>query len=191
MASLIYSSLEKIRFKEKEMSKQTSEVVQTGQLEGAKITISALHNQGLQESITIINYGTVVQPMAGWVLASLRGQVFYQFPDDLRIRPGMSVVVNSGQHSAEKIFNDQSMRTELFWASGQVWNNHGDTAILFDSIDMEIDRYSYPHERVLGSSDKRKKGLLRGDKGFEIVEAVTSHQKKVTRKQNGVMSIQP
>jgi hypothetical protein len=170
------------------MSKQTSEVVQTGQLEGAKITISALHNQGLQESITIINHGTVVQPMSGWVLASLRGQVFYQFPDDLRIRPGMSVVVNSGQQKIEIIFNKQLMQTELFWATGQVWNNHGDTALLFDANDLEIDRYSYPHERVMGSSDKRKKSLKRGDNGFEIVEEVISHAQRGIRKQSDVMS---
>ncbi len=75
------------------MPKRTSSVVHTGQLEGAKITIEAIHNDGLQESITIINSGTVIQPMSGWVLASLRGKVFYQFPDDLLIRPGMNVVV--------------------------------------------------------------------------------------------------
>lgn len=170
------------------MSKRTSSVVHTGQLEGAKIAIEAVHNDGLFESLTIINRGTIVQPISGWVLASLRGQVFYQFPDDLRIRPGKSVVVYSGQQKPEKSNNDLSIQTELLWAPEQIWNNHGDTAILFDANDLEIDRYSYPHERVLGSSDKRKKALIREDSSFEIVDEEFYHEKKVTRKQNGTIA---
>jgi hypothetical protein len=185
------------RFKEQEMSKRTSSVVQNGQLEGAEITIEAIHNDGLQESITIINNGTVVQPMSGWVLASLRGQVFYQFPDDLLIRPGMNLVLYSGQQELQKVPSQHDVWRELFWTTDQVWNNHGDIAILFDANGQEIDRYSYPHKRVLGSSANRRKVLLHNprdesglfhDTGFEIVSEALLRAKKVTRKQSGVLA---
>ena len=84
------------------MSKRTSQIVCTGQLNGAKLKIKAVKNDGLQEYVTIINQGTVAQPMSGWVLASLRGQAFYPFPDDLMFEPGMIVVVQSGQQGIEK-----------------------------------------------------------------------------------------
>ena len=170
------------------MSKRTSSVVQTGQLEGAKISIETVHNVGLQESLTITNRGTVVQPMSEWVLASLRGQVFYVFPDDLLIRPGMNVVIFSGQQKPAKTHLDQTRWKDLMWTTDQVWNNHGDTAILFDAVGQEVDRHSYPHSRVLGSSDKRKKALISDDSGFEIVDEGLDHVKKVTRKKSGAMT---
>ena len=152
------------------MSKRTSVAVKAGQLEGAKIAIETVLNDGLHESVTIMNRGSVVQPISGWVLASLRGQVFYQFPEDVLIRPGKNIVVSSGMPRSENVNNEQSATIDLFWANGQVWNNHSDTAILFDANNQEIDRYSYPHERVMGSSNKRQKVLIRNDSGFEIVD---------------------
>lgn len=175
------------------MSKRTSQVVRAGQLKGAKLKIKAVKNEGLHEYVTIINRGTVVQPMSGWVLASLRGQAFYSFPDDLMFEPGMIVEVQSGQMETQKLHNDRStlakllrsVRMDLLWTINQVWNNHSDTAILFDANGLEIDRYSYPHERVMGSSSKHRKILLRNEDGFEIVNDVLHRSKKVTRKQNG------
>ena len=172
------------------MSKRTSSVVHTGELNGANISIQAIYNQGLQESITIINQGTVIQPMSGWVLASLRGQVFYQFPDDLLIRPGMKVVVYSGQQTLEKTQDYRTGWMGLWWTTDQVWNNHGDSAILFDANDLEIDRLSYPHERVLGSSSNRRKSLVRTEQGFEIFDELMHREKQVTRKQHDVFVTQ-
>jgi hypothetical protein len=69
----------------------------------------------------------------------------------------------------------------------QVWNNHSDTAILFDANGLEIDRYSYPHERMMGNSAKRRKILIRNEDGFEIVNDALHRSKKVTRKQNDLV----
>jgi hypothetical protein len=161
------------------MSKRTSQIISAGQLKGAKLRIKAVKNDGLQESATIINRGTVVQPMSGWVLASMRGQVFFAFPDDLMLEPGMVVVIQSGQQESKK-YNDQGVWANLLWTINQVWNNHSDTAILFDANGLEIDRLSYPHERVTGSSANHRKILIRNDDGFEIVNNVIHRSKKVT-----------
>jgi hypothetical protein len=169
------------------MSKRTSQIICAGQLSGAKLKIIVVENNGLQESATLINKGTVAQPMSGWVLASLRGQVFYSFPDDLIFEPSMVVVVQSGQQESKKQ-NDQGIWANLLWTINQVWNNHSDTAILFDANGLEIDRHSYPHKRVMGSSTNHRKILMQNDNGFEIVNDVLHRSKKVTRKQNGAVT---
>ena len=170
------------------MSKLSSYTVNTGQLEGANLKIESVQNNGLQESLTLTNRGTVVQPMSGWVLAGLRGQVFYVFPDDLMLPASMTAVVHSGQQELQKVPSHHDVWRELFWTTGQIWNNRGDIAILFDANGQEIDRYSYPHERVMGSSANRRKVLLRTDNGFEIVSEALLRAKKVTRKQTGVLA---
>jgi hypothetical protein len=176
---------------EKNMPKRTSQFVCAGQLKGAKLKIKAVKNDGLQEYVTIINRGTVIQPMSGWVLASLRGQAFYLFPDDLMFEPGMIVEVQSGQLEPQKTHRDRDAWENLLWTIGQVWNNHTDAAILFDTNGLEIDRRSYPHERVMGSSANRRKILIRNNDGFEIVNDSLYRAKKVARKQNGGLAGQP
>ena len=171
------------------MSKRISQVVRIGQLKGAKLKIKAVKNDGLQEYVTIINRGTVAQPMSGWVLASLRGQTFYPFTDDFMLEPGMIVKVQSGQLEPKKTKNKRGVWADLLWTVGQVWNNRGDTAILFDANGLEIDRLSYPHERVMGSSANRRK-LLVGEDGFEIVNDSLRQAKKGTRKQSGALADQ-
>jgi hypothetical protein len=173
------------------VSKRTSQAVYVGQLKGAKLKIKAVKNDGLQEYATLINRGTVAQPMSGWVLASLRGQTFYPFPDDLMFEPGMIVKIQSGQQEPEKTPSDRGVWANLLWTIEQVWNNHGDTAILFDANGLEVDRHSYPHERVMGSSAKRRKVLIRNDDGFEIVNDALRRVKKGTRKQSVALASQP
>ena len=170
------------------MSKRTSTIVRIGQLKGAKLKIKTVKNDGLQESATIINRGTVIQPMSGWVLASLRGQVFYPFPDDLMLEPGMIVVVQSGEQESKKTHNHRGIWEKFLWTIDQVWNNHSDTAVLFDANGVEIDRHSYPHERVMGSSANRRKILIRNNDGFEIVNDSLRRAKKITRKQSGALT---
>ena len=173
------------------MSKRSSTIVRIGQLKGAKLRIKAVKNDGLQEYASIINRGTVAQPMSGWVLASLRGQVFYPFPDDLMLEPGMIVKIQSGQQEPQQTHPDRGVWASLLWTIDQVWNNRGDTAILFDANGLEIDRHSYPHERVMGSSSNRRKVLVRNDNGFEIVNESFHRAKKGTRKQSGALADQP
>lgn len=160
------------------MSERTSQIVRIGQLQGAKIKIKAVKNDGLHEYVTIVNRGTVTQPMSGWVLASLRGQAFYPFTDDLMLEPGMVVKVESGQLEPKEKQKDQGALKKLLWTIGQVWNNHSDTAILFDANGLEIDRLSYPYERATGSSANHRKILIKGEGGFEIVNDALSRSKK-------------
>ena len=160
------------------MSERTSQIVRMGQLQGAKIKIKAVKNDGMHEYVAIVNRGTVTQPMSGWVLASLRGQAFYPFTDDLMLEPGMVVKVESGQLEPKEKQKDQGALKKLLWTIGQVWNNHGDTAILFDANGLEIDRLSYPHERATGSSANHRKMLIDGEGGFEIVNDSRPRSKK-------------
>ena len=164
------------------MPERTSQVVRMGQLKGAKIKIKEVKNDGLHEYVAIVNRGTVTQPMSGWVLASLRGQAFYPFADDLILEPEMIIKIQSGQLEPKAAQAERGALKKLLWTIGQVWNNHSDTAILFDANGVEVDRLSYPYERVMGSSANRRKILIAGDSGFEIVNDSTSRSKKVTRK---------
>jgi len=164
------------------MPERTLQVVRIGQLKGAKVKVKEVKNDGLHEYVTIINRGTVTQPMSGWVLASLRGQAFYPFTDDLMLEPGMILKVQSGQLEPNAAQEERGTLKKLLWTIGQVWNNHSDTAILFDANGLEIDRLSYPYDRVMGSSANRRKFLVGGDGGFEIVNDSLPRSKKVTRK---------
>jgi hypothetical protein len=155
--------------------KQTTQNVCAGQLEGVKLIIKNIHNAGLQESVSIQNQGTVAQPMSGWMLASLRGQLFYTFPDHLIFLPGMTVIIHSGQQRLGKVRTSKIAQVDLFWTNEQVWNNHGDMAILFDADGNEIDRYAYPHERVMGSSAEHRKRLVQSPDGHQITD-LPSHQ---------------
>jgi hypothetical protein len=155
------------------MSKQTANRICTGQLEGVKLGIKKIHNDGLQESVVILNQGTMAQPMNGWTLASLRGELFFRFPDHLILLPSMKVVIHSGQQKERQSWRELTGQVDLFWTNEQVWNNHGDVAILFDADGIEIDRYAYPYERVMGSDADDTKILVPKSDGYHIIDAPT------------------
>lgn len=131
------------------MSKQTAQRIRTGQLEGVKLGINKIHNDSLQESVVILNQGTMAQPMNGRTLASQLSMLFIRFPDHLIILPSMKVVVHSGQQKEGRVRRGLTGQADLFWTNEQVWNDHGVVAILFDADGIEIDRYAYPNERVM------------------------------------------
>ena len=120
------------------MSKQTSRPVQAGQMAGARPRITGILNDALREHVTIVNGGTMAQPMDGWALASLRGERVYAFPADLILLPGMEVTIHSGQEAQDH------PPCDLLWTQEQVWNNRADTAVLFDAHGVEVDRVPYP-----------------------------------------------
>ena len=35
-----------------------------------------------------------------------------------------------------------------------MWDNGGDMVVLFDANGVEVDRYAYPHERIMGSGKR-------------------------------------
>jgi hypothetical protein len=163
------------------MSKQTAQIVRTGQLEGMKLMIKKIHNDGLQESVAILNQGTMAQPMSGWTLASLRGKLFFPFPYKLILLPGMTVVVHSGQQMEHQVRRGLTGQIDLFWKNEQVWNNVGDVAILFDADGVEVDRYTYPHERVMGSSTEQTKMLVQSSDGYQITDVPVCKPGRIIR----------
>jgi len=163
------------------MSKQTVQNVRASQLEGVNLIIKKIQNAGLQESVSIQNQGTVAQPMSGWVLASLRGQLFYTFPDHLIFLPGMTVVIHSGQQRPGNVQGSKYAQIDLFWTKEQVWNNRGDMAILFDTDGNEIDRYAYPHKRVMGSSAEHRKMLVHSTDGQQIFDIPVRQPGRIVR----------
>jgi hypothetical protein len=158
------------------MVKHSVKNVRTGQLASVKIIINKIHNDGLRESVSIQNQGTIAQPISGWVLASLRGELFYAFPDQLIFLPGMTVFIHSGQGRTVKVGNNKFARIDLFWTNEQVWNNHGDLAILFDANGVEIDRFVYPHVRVMGSTAEYRKRLVLNSDGYQITDIPVDQQ---------------
>jgi hypothetical protein len=139
------------------MPKRTTRPTRSGQVAGAQIKIGEVHNEALCEYVVIVNQGTLPQPMGGWALATLRGERLFFFPDDAILPPGQMLTVHSGQGMPDKLCTPH----DLLWTPEQVWNNRRDVAVLFDPDGWEVDRWAYPHARVLGSSARRRKRLMR------------------------------
>lgn len=146
---------------------QISQPTHAGELAGAQLEIIHVHNDGLRESVTIINRGTIAQPMSGWALATLRGGQVYTFPDDFTLLPGLKVFIHSGQGAPE------NSPRGLFWTHEQRWNNRSDTAILFDVHGLEVGRWVYPHGRISGSAVQRPKLLVHDGETWRIDDEKT------------------
>lgn len=157
------------------MSKRTSQPIRTGQLAGAKIKIIGVFNSGLREHVSIINQGTVAQPLGGWALAALRGSRVYFFPDEVILMPGTKVFVHSGQDALNHA------PQQLFWTDEQMWSNRNDVALLFDCSGLEIDRCAYSHKHLLGHDTQRRKRLLNEDESWQLVDEPRPKTRKIIR----------
>ena len=166
------------------MSKQTVQNVRVGQMNGVKLIIKKIHNDGMEESVSIKNQGTVAQPMSGWILASLCGKVFYTFPDNLILLPGKVIIVHSGLQTQVQGRVSLIVQNDFFWTNEQVWNNHGDMAILFDADGNEVDRYAYPYKRVMGSSAEQRRMLIQHSDGYQIIDAPVHQTGRTNRHTN-------
>lgn len=106
---------------------------------GAALRIVTVFNEGRQEHVVITNEGSQAQNLQGWVLESAPGGTQrYTFPD-VTIGPGATLRVHSGRGSADAA----APPTDLAWTGRNVWNNAGDTAVLFDPTGREVSRFSY------------------------------------------------
>ncbi|MEK7323946.1 MAG: lamin tail domain-containing protein [Chloroflexota bacterium] len=148
------------------MRKRTAQPTRTGQMPGAQIKIAEVHNDALREHVTLVNRGTLAQPLGGWALATLRGERIYFFPDDMILRAGMRVAVHSGQDVPDRPPHD----LRLAWTREQMWNNRRDVAVLFDANGAEVDRCAYPPERPLRRVTQRRKQLVRDGETWRIVD---------------------
>jgi hypothetical protein len=145
------------------MKRLTTRTSHGGQVIGASVEISGVDNYGLHEFIRIVNRGAEAQPLAGWVLASVRGNQFYAFPATT-LEPQTAVTVHSGPHAR----NDPPRH--LFWTNAQVWNNDSDLAVLFDAGGTEVARFAYPNEYALGRLAAHRKRLRREDAAWRIMD---------------------
>ncbi len=105
---------------------------------GAVLRVVTVFNEGRREHVVITNEGSQAQNLQGWVLESAPGGQRYTFPA-VTVAPGATVRVHSGQGSAAAA----APPTDLAWTGRNVWNNAGDTAILFDPTGREVSRFSY------------------------------------------------
>ena len=135
-------------------------------VDGARICVKEVRNEGRSESVVIANEGHVDQPLTGWVLASLHGPQVFRFEDGLVLRPGARVTVTSGQGVAHK------PPAVLAWTDETVWNNRGDMALLFDCEGEEVARYAYPATRAEQADRLPRQLLLWDENGSCRIESV-------------------
>lgn len=148
-------------------------------LDGVTIWMNELQATGEDEYVTIKNIGTVAQPLTNWVLASLRGEQFYTFPEGTFLSPGESIQVHSGPGARN------APSQALFWTREPVWNNKHDTAVLFDANGHEVARLAHGQTRT----DNQRAQLLYREDGSMSIEARAPH-KMVKRRSSDAPSLE-
>jgi len=139
---------------------------QMKQVEGARVRVKEVRNEGKSEAVVIVNEGHMEQPLTGWMLASVHGGQVFRFEDGFVLRPGASVTVTSGEGVAHK------PPSVLGWTDENVWNNRGDIAFLFDYEGEEVSRFAYPATRAGQAGRLPKQTLVVGEDGAGRLEPV-------------------
>jgi len=104
----------------------------TGTAGTPAVVIAAVDLKG--EVVTITNQGTATADLSGWVLLSVKGGQRFILPAGVTLAPGESLLVVSGT-------NPVPGPGRLLWSAGNVWNNDGDPAELYDAKGKLISRY--------------------------------------------------
>lgn len=144
------------------MAKTESQPIEAPPLDGTQVVIAGLTDDEADEVVVIENRGTVAQPLTGWVLASLRGPHFYEFPEGLILHPDSAVRIHSGPGARAQPPSD------LVWRQERMWRNRGDTAVLFGANGHEVARWGEGEQQVSSSGAKL---LFREDGGMQIEDA--------------------
>lgn len=93
------------------------------------------HNNRNGEYVTIQNADSLDMVIGGWRLCDERSGC-YRFPDDAEIAAGGYVVVYTGSGT--------NTARAFYWGWGRaVWNNDGDTALLYDRSGTLVASYAY------------------------------------------------
>jgi hypothetical protein len=131
------------------------------ELRGAKPCIDRVEAASADEVVTITNEGQIVQPLTGWILASLRGPYFFRFPKGTILHAVDHLLIHSGPGASP------SSRRDLLWCRERRWNSKGDLAVLFDMNGHEVNRHWYGQVGSIRSM--RLKLLFRRQEGvFDI-----------------------
>jgi len=88
-----------------------------------------------QEVVYIKNLSNKDIDMTGWKIVSEKGNQVFDFPNGFILRAGATVQILSGRAEEGDGIN------KLKWTGSYIWNNDGDTGILYDNNDNEISRY--------------------------------------------------
>lgn len=90
-----------------------------------------------EETVTISSLVDV--SLDGWVLRDGSSSHRYRFPDGFSLSAGSQVTIHTGCGIDSP--------GELYWCSnGPVWDNGGDTAIIYDESGALVTAVTYPHE---------------------------------------------
>ncbi|WP_409251794.1 cell wall-binding repeat-containing protein [Bacillus sp. SCS-153A] len=100
--------------------------ISTGKLDITSLDLS-------EEVVTIKNIDSKDIRMEGWVLHSTVGDQTYDFPNGFILKKGETVRVVSGRGAVNY------PPSQLLWSNGYIWNNSGDTAVLYDPQGKKID----------------------------------------------------
>ncbi len=141
-------------------------------VEGARISIREIRNEGMSESVVIANEGHADQPLTGWSLATLQGLRVYRFEDGLVLRPGGRVTVTSGEgvaHRPPAVYG---------WTDEPIWNNRGDVALIFDCDGEEVARFAYPASRASRLARLPRHRLVLDGTGAYRVEPIRREAKR-------------
>ena len=93
------------------------------------------HENPNGEWVVIANDGPGIASLGGWVVRDRTTSHRYRFADDFRLAAGASVQLHSGCGIPRA--------TTLYWCTGAVWNNDGDTAYLVDPSGAIVSIYTY------------------------------------------------
>jgi len=139
--------------------------VEMHQTQGADVIIAEVHaDGGPTEYVTIVNRGTVDQPLTGWAIASMHGLGVFSFPAGTVLPAGGMLRILSGEGA-------QALgRGDLVWVQENVWSNRSDTVLLFDLQGHEVARRTYPRPTIRENRVPKRKMLVRERAGYRLVD---------------------
>jgi endonuclease YncB( thermonuclease family) len=97
-------------------------------------TVSADGSTLNDEYVDFENTGSGAQDLTGWTVEDAAGNS-YQFPDGFSLGAGETVRLHSGDGT--------DSATDLYWGGYYIWNNSGDTVLLYDGSGSLHTEYSY------------------------------------------------
>jgi len=111
------------------------------------------------EWVDIENRSGASVDMAGWAVEDAAGNR-YEFPSDFSLAAGDTVRLHSGDGTDSD--------TDLYWGDDYIWNNDGDTCLLYADTGDLVQRYEYPAPYSLSVPDLSLSGETLNDEYVDI-----------------------
>lgn len=97
--------------------------------------------------------------MAGWAVEDEAGN-HYDFPSDFSLEAGDTVRLHSGDGTDSD--------TDLYWGDDYIWNDDGDTCLLYDDAGELVQKYTYPAPYSLSIPDMSLSGDTLNDEWVDV-----------------------